>query len=138
MHPWHDIDPGQGAPAVITMVVEIPKGSGMRAIGNDTDYGIASQALDIPVKAGDIFTIEAVVRASEDARIGIAAVQEMERLMRIHDDVMRQRMDRRNGLQYSTNYVNKLIIHSKSVLHNCGCGPSQKRRPTTTIVEDTF
>lgn len=27
MHPWHDVDPGQGAPAVITMVVEIPKGS---------------------------------------------------------------------------------------------------------------
>jgi inorganic pyrophosphatase len=27
MHPWHDIDPGEGAPAVITMVVEIPKGS---------------------------------------------------------------------------------------------------------------
>ncbi len=78
-----DFTAGEGKPegwslSANSRVVEIPKGSGMRAIGNDTDYGIASQALDIPVKAGDIFTIEAVVRASQDARIGIAAVQEME------------------------------------------------------------
>ncbi|NSW54845.1 MAG: beta-galactosidase [Armatimonadetes bacterium] len=78
-----DFTAGEGKPegwslSAGSRVFEVPDGSGMRAIGNDVDYGIASQALNIPVSAGDIFTIEAVVRASEDARIGIAAVQEME------------------------------------------------------------
>jgi inorganic pyrophosphatase len=27
MHPWHDIDPGNEAPAIIKSVIEIPKGS---------------------------------------------------------------------------------------------------------------
>lgn len=27
MHPWHDVDPGAQAPAVLTAVVEVPKGS---------------------------------------------------------------------------------------------------------------
>jgi inorganic pyrophosphatase len=27
MHPWHDIDPGSEAPAIIKSVIEIPKGS---------------------------------------------------------------------------------------------------------------
>jgi inorganic pyrophosphatase len=27
MHPWHDVDPGAGAPNEVTAVVEVPKGS---------------------------------------------------------------------------------------------------------------
>ena len=47
-------------------------------IRNDGDYGIASQALNVPIKAGDIFTVYAVLRASKDATVGIAVVQEMD------------------------------------------------------------
>ncbi len=45
---------------------------------NDGSYGIAGQAIDVPVQAGDIFTVFAVARCSPDARLGIAVVQEME------------------------------------------------------------
>ncbi|MGC9317599.1 MAG: carbohydrate-binding family 9-like protein, partial [Armatimonadota bacterium] len=48
------------------------------ALHNDGDYGIASQALDVPVEAGDIFTVMSVVRAGGGATAGIAVVQEME------------------------------------------------------------
>ena len=27
MHPWHDVDPGPDAPAVLRAIVEIPRGS---------------------------------------------------------------------------------------------------------------
>jgi inorganic pyrophosphatase len=27
MHPWHDVDPGNGAPVVVKGIIEIPKGS---------------------------------------------------------------------------------------------------------------
>ena len=27
MHPWHDIDPGSGAPVIVKSIIEIPKGS---------------------------------------------------------------------------------------------------------------
>lgn len=27
MHPWHDVEPGEGSPHIITAVVEVPKGS---------------------------------------------------------------------------------------------------------------
>ncbi|HUS80508.1 MAG TPA: sugar-binding protein, partial [Armatimonadota bacterium] len=46
-------------------------------IHNDGDYGIASQSLDIPVKASDVYTVFAVVRGSPDATAGVAVVQEM-------------------------------------------------------------
>ncbi|MGM0493252.1 MAG: sugar-binding protein [Armatimonadota bacterium] len=48
------------------------------ALRNDGDYGIASQRLDVPVEAGDIFTVISVVRAGEGGQAGIAVVQEME------------------------------------------------------------
>lgn len=57
---------------------EIAPASGYYSISNDGDYSIASQALDIPVKEGDVFTVEAVVRGSEGTLAGIAVVQEME------------------------------------------------------------
>lgn len=47
------------------------------AMRNDRDYGIASQPLDLPVSAGDVFTVLAVLRGSPDAAAGIAIVQEM-------------------------------------------------------------
>lgn len=48
------------------------------ALHNDGDYGIASQALNVPVSAGEIFTVLSVVRAGDGAQAGIAVVQEME------------------------------------------------------------
>ncbi len=48
------------------------------SVWNDGSYGIADQATDVPVEAGDIFTVFAVARCSPDARLGIAVVQEME------------------------------------------------------------
>lgn len=47
-------------------------------VRNDGDYGIISQPLDVPVRAGDFYTVYAVVRGSPDATAGIAVVQEME------------------------------------------------------------
>ncbi len=48
------------------------------SVWNDRSYGTVSQSLDIPVKAGDIFTVYAVVRGSKDTEAGIALVQEMQ------------------------------------------------------------
>ncbi|MEN6549457.1 MAG: sugar-binding protein [Armatimonadia bacterium] len=57
---------------------EVHPASGHWGIRNAADYGVASQPLNLPVKAGDAFTIYAVMRGSPDALAGIAAVQEME------------------------------------------------------------
>ncbi len=57
---------------------EIVPASRHYAIRNDGDYCVAAQPLNVPVKAGDVFTVFAVVRGSPDATAGIAAVQEME------------------------------------------------------------
>lgn len=57
---------------------EIVPMSRHHALRNDGDYSIASQRLDVPVAAGDIFTVVSVVRAGEGAQAGIAVVQEMQ------------------------------------------------------------
>ena len=57
---------------------EVSPASGHWGVRNDGDYGVASQPLNLPVKAGDAFTIYAVMRGSPDTLAGIAAVQEME------------------------------------------------------------
>jgi len=46
-------------------------------VRNDRDYGVVSQPLDIPVTAGDVYTVFAVLRGSNDCGAGIAVVQEM-------------------------------------------------------------
>jgi len=48
------------------------------AVRNDGDYGIASQPLDVPVEAGEVFTVFAAIRGGGGATGGIAVVQEME------------------------------------------------------------
>ncbi|MEN6345632.1 MAG: sugar-binding protein [Armatimonadia bacterium] len=58
--------------------VEVSPGAKHWAIRNGSDYGTASQPLNIPVKEGDAFTIYAIVRGSVDTLAGIAVVQEMQ------------------------------------------------------------
>ncbi len=48
------------------------------AVRNDGDYGIASQPLDVPVEAGEVFTVFAAIRGGGGATGGIAVVQEMQ------------------------------------------------------------
>jgi len=47
------------------------------AVRNAADYGIASQPLDVPVQAGDLFTVFTVMRGGDGATGGVAVVQEM-------------------------------------------------------------
>ncbi len=48
------------------------------AVRNDGNYGIASQPLDVPVEAGQVFPVFAAIRGGEGATGGIAVVQEMQ------------------------------------------------------------
>jgi len=73
-----DGKPAEWSLADKTRFSEIAPMSGHYSAWNDSGYGIASQSVDIPVKAGDVFTVFAVARCSPDATLGIAAVQEME------------------------------------------------------------
>ncbi|MBT7298017.1 MAG: hypothetical protein HN849_00800, partial [Victivallales bacterium] len=56
---------------------EISPASRHYGIHNESNYSIASQAIDVPVEAGDVFTVYAVVRGGGGATGGIAVVQEM-------------------------------------------------------------
>lgn len=48
------------------------------AVRNDGDYAVVSQPLNLPAEEGQVFTVYVVARASEDATIGAAVVQDME------------------------------------------------------------
>ncbi len=74
----HDGKPGGWDLGGRSELREIAPASGSYSISNDADYSVASQALDIAVNEGDVFTVEAVVKGSDDALAGIAVVQEMQ------------------------------------------------------------
>lgn len=57
---------------------EIAPMGGHFAVRNDGDYGVVSQPLNLPAEEGQVFTVYVVARASEDATIGAAVVQDME------------------------------------------------------------
>ena len=59
-------------------LAEIAPMSGHFAVRNDGDYGVVSQSLNLPAEEGQVFTVYVVARASEDATIGAAVVQDME------------------------------------------------------------
>jgi hypothetical protein len=61
-----------------TEVREIAPMSRQYAVRNAADYGVVSQSLNLPAKEGEVFTVYAVARASADATIGVAVVQDME------------------------------------------------------------
>ena len=57
---------------------EIAPGSGHYAVGSDREYAVISQQLDLPVKAGEVFTVWAMIRGDVDTAAGIAVIQEMQ------------------------------------------------------------
>lgn len=57
---------------------EVSPASRHYSVHNEGDYSIASQPIDVPVEAGDVFTVYAVIRGGGGAAGGIAVVQEME------------------------------------------------------------
>ncbi len=61
-----------------TQVSEIVPGSAQFLVENNGDYAVVSQALDVPVKRGDVFTVWALIEGSTETAAGIALVQEME------------------------------------------------------------
>ena len=73
-----DGKPDRWAPRLHSTITEVHPGSMHYKVRNDGDYSAISQALDIPVKAGQVYTVYAVVRGSQNTAAGIAVVQEME------------------------------------------------------------
>ncbi len=57
---------------------EIAPASAQFAVGGAVGYSLATQTIDRPVHAGEVFTVFAVLRGTPDAAAGVAVVQEMQ------------------------------------------------------------